>query len=328
MDRTLPLLIDCDPGIDDAVALALALASPEVELLGVTTVAGNAPVDRVTRNALQVLNALGRHDVPVAAGAERALVRVGQHGQQSPHGENGLGGVTLVDSTSSPVAQHAVDRMAEVLREAEPGSVTVVAIGPLTNVALLLALHPYCADLIGRLVVMGGSTGAGNITPLAEFNIWTDPEAAHRVLVDSRLDVCLVGLDVTRRATLGVSDLERLGAISQQGRLLADMVLRYGDRGTGGWPLHDVLAVAAVVAPDLLLTRPASIRVEVDGGSARGQTVYAFGPASEARVGPGAEQRTGRCEVAVDLDVDRFRRLVLDRAGRARPDADGRLTGA
>lgn len=319
MKRPLPLLIDCDPGIDDAVALALALASPEVEVLTITTVAGNAPVSRVTRNARRLLHALGRADVPVAAGADRALVRVGHHGLQSPHGEDGLGGVPLADSPAGVAPEHAVDRMAEALRQADPKSVTLVAIGPLTNVALLLALHPDCADLLGRLVVMGGSTGAGNITPLAEFNIWTDPEAAHRVLVESDLDVRLVGLDVTRRATVTVEVLDELRAVSPQGRMLADMVLGYGDRTTEGWPLHDALAVASVVAPHLVVSRETSIEVQLDAGPARGQTVCTFGHASNAPAGTRAQPGTRRCHVAVDLDVDGFRRLLLDRAAHPRP---------
>lgn len=319
MTRARPLLIDCDPGIDDAVALALALASPEVDVLAVTTVAGNAPVDLVTRNALQLLHAFGRPDVPVAAGATRALVRAVAHGEGSPHGGNGLGGAVLGGSTATAVPEHAVERMAAVLRAAGPRSVTVAAIGPLTNVALLLALHPGCTEAIDRLVVMGGSTGPGNITPVAEFNTWSDPEAAHRVLEDTRLDVDLVGLDVTRSAVLREEDLGRLGAGSEQGRLLAEMILGYGDRTDGGWPLHDALAVAAVVAPDLLVTRPASVEVDTETGATRGRTLATPGARRRAEAGAGA----GRCRIAVGVDVDRFRALVLERAGRSRPRPDG-----
>lgn len=315
--RATPLVIDCDPGIDDAVALALAVGSPQVDLQAVTAVAGNAPLELTTRNASRLLAAFGRPEVPVAAGAERALVRVGWHGLPSPHGDGGLGGVQL-DTTAAPVQPgHAVEALAALLRAAAPRSVTIAAIGPLTNIALLLALHPDCADGIDRLVVMGGSTGKGNITPVAEFNIWTDPEAAQRVLADSELRICLVGLDVTRRATVDHRLLDALRAQSPQGDLLARMVHGYGDRGPDGWPLHDVLAVAAVIDPTLVTTRPATVEVDTGLGPDRGRTLCRFldveasGPPSR----PGAAVTT--CDVAVGLDVERFRALVLARAAGA-----------
>lgn len=311
MARSIPLLIDCDPGIDDALALAFALASPEVDVYAVTTVAGNAPVDVTTHNALQLLHAFGRADVPVAAGAVRALVRVGRHGLPSPHGENALGGVELGVGHGSALREHAVDRLADVLRTAEPHSVRVAAIGPLTNIALLLALHPDCADRIERLVVMGGSTGPGNITPTAEFNVWTDPEAAQRVLADSGLPVVLVGLDVTRRATAEECTLGGLQAASEQGALLAQMVLGYGDRNADGWPLHDVLAVAAAIEPALVTTRPAHVEVDTGLGVERGRTLCTS-TASDRFTG--GEPSSTLCDVAVDVDVARFRELLLARA--------------
>lgn len=310
----IPLVIDCDPGIDDAVALALAVASPEVDLLAVTTVSGNAPVEVATANALKLLRAFGRDDVSVAPGAGRALVRVGWHGLASPHGEDGLGGVELGSAPAPTAAEHAVQRLAAVLRAAAPRSVTVAAIGPLTNIALLLALHPECADRIDRLVVMGGSTGAGNITPAAEFNVWTDPEAAQRVLADSALHICLVGLDVTRRATVDGTALAALRAASQQGAVLARMILGYGDRRPDGWPLHDVLAVASVIDPTLITTRPAQVEVDTGLSPERGRTVCDFAAADRSRRVNSVATRGTRCEVAVDLDVARFRDLVLARA--------------
>lgn len=309
----IPLVIDCDPGIDDAVALALAVASPEVNLLAVTTVSGNAPVEVSTANGLKLLRAFGRADVSVAPGAARALVRVGWHGLASPHGEDGLGGVELASASAPAAADHAVQRLAAVLRAAAPRSVTVAAIGPLTNIALLLALHPECAEAIDRLVVMGGSTGAGNITSAAEFNVWTDPEAAQRVLADSGLHICLVGLDVTRRATVDGTALAALRAASEQGALLARMILGYGDRRPDGWPLHDVLAVASVIDPTLITTRPAQVEVDTGLGPERGRTVCDFAAADRSRRDNSVATPGTRCEVAVDLDVARFRDLVLAR---------------
>ena len=336
MSGAVPLVIDCDPGIDDALALALAAASPEVDLRQVTTVSGNSRVEVCTGNALALLELLGRRDVPVAAGATRAIVRVAWHGLTSPHGGNGLGGVRLPAAARVPEAEHAVARVASLLRTAPPRSVTVAAIGPLTNIALLLAVHPECVGAIDRVVVMGGSTGPGNITATAEFNVWTDPEAAQRVLADSGLRITLVGLDVTSRATLDTSMLSTLRASSKRGALLADMVLGYGDRRGGEWPLHDVLAVAAVMDPSLVSTRPARVEVDTGLGPDRGRTACTFLPDAPS-AGPGAaapHPSTGapppsggatgapasptRCDVAVDLDVDRFRSLLLTRVASRR----------
>ena len=179
MSEPTPILLDCDPGHDDAIALLLALASPELELLGVTTVAGNQTLEKTTANALRVLEFVGRGDVPVAAGAGRPLARelfVADY----VHGESGLDGPALPEPQGEPVAQHAVDFLAErVLGSERP--VTLVAVGPLTNVALLLARYPQEAAALERIVIMGGAIAEGNVTPAAEFNIYVDPEAAWRV---------------------------------------------------------------------------------------------------------------------------------------------------
>ncbi|MCX9193821.1 nucleoside hydrolase [Carbonactinospora thermoautotrophica] len=305
------LVIDCDPGIDDAVSLALAIGSPEIDLRAVTTVAGNVPVELTTNNALRILRAFGREDVPVARGAARALVRVPR--AHSPvHGSNGLGGVDLPPSVNPPRAEHAVYFLASLLREAQTRSVTIAAIGPLTNIALFVALHPELIDRIDRLVVMGGAVGQGNITPVAEFNIWADPEAAHRVLTGSGLDICLIGLDVTQKATIDERGLAALRAGSDRGGLLAEMIAGYADRGPDGWPLHDVVAVAAIIDPTLIRTRPALIEVDTGFGIGRGQTVCSFTRSPAAGDGD-APHATTRTQIAVDLDVERFREMILAR---------------
>src|SRR5213078_2758837 len=188
-----PILIDCDPGHDDAIALLLALASPEVDILGVTSVAGNQTLEKTTANAIRVLEFAGRGDVPVAAGAERPLVRE-PYVAAYVHGETGLDGPDLPPARREPVDQHAVDFLAERIDGA-----TLVATGPLTNVALLLARDEQAGP--ERIVLMGGAIAEGNVTPAAEFNIWADPEAAARVF-SSGLDVTMVGLDVTHQALL------------------------------------------------------------------------------------------------------------------------------
>jgi inosine-uridine nucleoside N-ribohydrolase len=213
--RRVPILIDCDPGHDDAIALLLALASPEVELLGVTTVHGNQTLAKTTANALRVLELAGRSDVPVAAGAERPLVREPAVAADV-HGESGLDGPELPEPTTAAVDAHAVDFLAERLIAA-PEPVTLIPTGPLTNVALLLARHPLAAENIERIVLMGGAIAEGNVTPAAEFNIWVDPEAAARVFA-SGLDVTMIGLDVTHRALLTPAHAEQLRAAGRIAR--------------------------------------------------------------------------------------------------------------
>ena len=195
-----PVIIDCDPGHDDAMALMLAVASPELELVAVTTVAGNQTLDKVTANAIRVLDVVQAHQIPVAAGADRGLVHTAEAAGEV-HGETGLDGPDLPPPSRAPEPLHAVELLAEKLRERP---LTLIAIGPLTNVALFVATHPELLGQIEKLVIMGGAIGLGNVTPSAEFNVWADPEAAHRVFT-SGLDITMVGLDVTHRAMLSPS---------------------------------------------------------------------------------------------------------------------------
>src|SRR3954447_2938806 len=190
-----PVIIDCDPGHDDAMALLLALASPELELSAVTTVAGNQTLEKVTANAIRVLDVVGADAIPVAAGADRPLIHPAGVASDV-HGESGLDGPDLPGPSREPEPIHAVELMARKLRERPH---TLIPVGPLTNVALLLAVHPELASRIERVVLMGGAYGIGNVTPEAEFNLWCDPEAAHRVF-SAGLDVTLVGLDMTHQA--------------------------------------------------------------------------------------------------------------------------------
>src|ERR1700760_3312628 len=208
----MPLIIDCDPGHDDAMALMLAVASPELELTAVTTVAGNQTIEKVTANAIRVLDVAGS-DVPVAAGAHRALVHPAATAADV-HGETGLDGPDLPPPSRAPEPEHAVELLARRLRERPH---TLAAVGPLTNVALLLAVHPELAGRIERLVNMGGAGGGGNVTPAAEFNIWADPEAAKRVFA-SELDLTMVGLDVTHKALLTPDHLEVLELAGEPGK--------------------------------------------------------------------------------------------------------------
>ena len=301
-----PILIDCDPGHDDAIALLLALASPEVDLLGVTTVAGNQTIEKTTANAIRVLEVAGRGDIAVAAGADRPLVRelsIAAH----VHGESGLDGPTLPPPQGAPAPQHAVDFIAaRVLDSVEP--VTLVPTGPLTNVALLLARYPEAAQRLERIVLMGGAIAEGNVTPAAEFNIWVDPEAACRVYA-SGLNVTMVGLDVTHKALVTPEHGERLRASGRVGSVIADLLAFYlrfhrETYGLPGSPIHDAVAVAYVIRPGLLDTVERHVAVECGSELCRGRTVVDLW--RRTRAAPNAQ-------VAVGIDVEGFLQLLIGR---------------
>jgi inosine-uridine nucleoside N-ribohydrolase len=302
---TTPILIDCDPGHDDAVALLLALASPEVEVLGITTVAGNQTLDKTTVNALKLLEFTGRTDIPVAAGCDRPLVRdpyVAAH----VHGESGMDGPDLPDPETRPVEQHAVEFLAERI---EPG-IVLVPTGPLTNVGLLLARHPDVAERLERIVLMGGAIAEGNVTPAAEFNIWADPEAAARVFT-SGIDLTMIGLDVTHKALFRPADAERLAATGRTGTLVAELFSFYQrfhsqQYGWDGSPVHDAVAVAHVIRDDLVQTADRGVIVDTGGELSRGRTyVDLWGRAGWE---PNAH-------VGVDIDGQDFVRFLAERIG-------------
>jgi inosine-uridine nucleoside N-ribohydrolase len=303
-----PVLIDCDPGHDDAMAILLALASPELDVLGITTVHGNTTLENTTANALRVLELAGRTDVPVAAGAEQPLVRR-PAAAADVHGESGLDGPVLPPATAVPVAEHAVDFLAAKLLAA-PERVTLVPVGPLTNIALLLARHPRAAVKIERIVLMGGAIAEGNVTPAAEFNIWVDPEAAARVF-ESGLDVTMIGLDVTHRALLTAAHADRLRAAGRVGAFTADLHAFYSRfhsdvYGWDGAPVHDAVAVAHVIRSGIVTTERRNVEIDCASELCRGRTVVDLW------------RRTGRLEnahVGVDLDADAFLTLLVDRIG-------------
>lgn len=297
----MPLIIDCDPGIDDMVAILVACASPEADLLGVTTVAGNVDVDGGTRNALSVLTAAGRADVPVARGCERPLVRATRQVADPAHTGGGLGGAPFPAPAAAAVDEHAVTMLARLVR-ASARPVTLVAVGPLTNVAVFYALHPELAARLDRVVIMGGSIGAGNMTPAAEFNIWCDPEAAHRVL-GAQIPTTMVGLNVTRRTVIDVPQREQVRGAGAIGGLVAAALdgYQHGLAG-GGVPVHDAVAVVEAIRPGLVVTEPASIEVDYGHGPSVGSTLVS--PAE------------GPSRAAVDVDAPAVVDFVLERLAR------------
>jgi purine nucleosidase len=293
------VILDCDPGIDDAFAIVFACGHPGIALRGITTVAGNVSLDLATANALSVCEFIGHPEVPVTAGCPLPLLRPFEDAREV-HGESGLGAAQLPAPRGRASGVHAVDHLIESI-SAAPGEITLVATGPLTNVALALRRHPPLASQVADFIIMGGAAGRGNVTPAAEFNIYCDPEAA-AVVFGAGWRVTMAGLDVTRqaRATADVRDrLARLGALGTG--LLLPGLAGYRSEAAGGQPVHDICALALVAAPELFSCEPARVEVETVGRWTSGMTVADFtAPASEHNA-----------LVAMSVDVPAFWDLVL-----------------
>ncbi|AXR82765.1 Inosine-uridine preferring nucleoside hydrolase [Natrarchaeobaculum sulfurireducens] len=316
-DMTRPVLIDTDPGCDDALAILLALEHPDLEVVGMSTVHGNAPVDATTENARAILELLERTDVPVARGADRPLL-VDLETAEHIHGEGGIkGDLPKPGPATRPVDVHGARFIVEQAR-AHAGDLVLAAIGPLTNVALALAIEPDLPDLLDELVVMGGAAFTrGNVTPLAEANFHSDPHAARRVVRDCSPTV--VGLDVTREATLPPSRLETLEADGPLGRSVREWLTYYEAEYLDRYDIesaaiHDALVLAAVADEEMLETEPYSMEVGADDGLARGALVC------DVEGVTGAEPN-GR--IAVDADYDRFRDLLGTTLERRLERTDG-----
>ena len=309
----LPVIIDSDPGLDDALAIGLAVARPEIDVLAVTTVGGNADVAHCTENALRLLHAFGRSDIPVAEGAAGPLF--GQVVRATEvHGESGIGNTRLDPSPASAWPEGAVPLMARLLRDhAEP--IALVPIGPLTNIALLLRLHPELTERIAHIVLMGGSIGEGNTTVSAEFNIYADPEAAE-IVFTSGVPITMIGLDVTHQALLDRAAAARLRALGgASARIAADLTEYALDRnlewsGSTTTAIHDAVAVAHLAVPDLVHVAPYHVAVDTTHGPARGRTVCDGLPYRLQRDG-----RRPNADVGIRIDRTRFETLLVDAFG-------------
>ncbi|MFC4501419.1 MULTISPECIES: nucleoside hydrolase [Streptomyces] len=319
-EQPIPVIIDCDTGVDDALALLFAVRHPGLDLRAVTCVAGNTDVDGVVRNTLTVLEVAGAPGIPVARGAERPLieaVRVAAH----VHGQDGMGDLGLPAPARRPVDVDAVTLLRrEIL--ASPRPVTLIPTAPLTNIALLLRTHPEVTRNIERIVFMGGAVATGNATPVAEFNVWHDPEAA-AILLTAEVPITMYGLDVFQRVNVQGADIRRLRASAEPGARLAGALLAHrpsapepdGDDPSGG--LGDAGAVCAVVDPAGLTTRPLPVEVSLAPGAGRGQTIVDRRPRpGEAEIHGGAPQRRHLVDVGLDVDVERYVKLYLETVER------------
>jgi len=302
------IIIDTDPGVDDALTFLLALASPEVKLEALTTTQGNVTVEKGTRNALAVLELLGVSHIPVAQGTSLPLVGPLRASDQV-HGQSGLGNARLPEPTNQPVPQHAIDYLIERFL-AEPGELSLFAIGPLTNLALAIRKEPRFASAVKELVIMGGAIReGGNITPQAEFNIYADPHAAH-IVFHSGMPITLIPLDVTHKTMLYSNQIDRLKTIdSPVSRFIVDATadyVRYTESKTGipGCALHDPLTLATVIAPELLTFEEHFVNVDISGGVSTGSTFADFYHTSGV---------PANMKVALDVRGDDFVELFLQR---------------
>jgi inosine-uridine nucleoside N-ribohydrolase len=300
------ILLDCDPGHDDAIAILLAARSPALKLEAITTVGGNQTLAKTTRNALKVCSVAGIRDVPIAAGMDRPLVRDLQVAADI-HGESGLDGPALPEPDLTPAPMHGVDLLIEKLL-ASDGDLTVVATGPLTNVAAAIRRAPEIVPKIQQIVLMGGAIGLGNTTPAAEFNIYVDPEAAHIVFNCGR-PLTMIGLDVTHQAQATPEVRARIRALgSSVARLVDDLLGFFGETylkvyGFPAPPVHDPCAVAWVIDPTLIESLPMRVDVELRGEWTTGRTVC------------DRYHQTGRpanAEVGLNLDAPRFWDVVIE----------------
>jgi len=306
------IIIDCDVGVDDALAIMLALGSKELKIRAITAVCGNAEVEKTSENALSVLEAFGRGEIPVARGHSKPLRRE-LYTAGYVHGTDGLGDSKLPKSSLKLDPRHAVDL---IIEEAERGALHLVCLGPLTNLASALAKAPHIVEIMEDVTIMGGAFGLtpygiGNVTPVSEFNAYVDPEAAKAVF-SSGLKLTVVGLDVTTDPTsvLTRDKYEELVKIPSRGAKFAKRISENLITSWGSFSLHDPMAVAYLVDPTLLTVREYPVDVETEGTIARGQAVADRRPWAEII------EFKGRANIAVSVDGPRFLKTFEERAIR------------
>jgi pyrimidine-specific ribonucleoside hydrolase len=315
--QRIPVIIDCDTGVDDALALLFAVRHPALDVRAITCVAGNTDVDGVVRNTLTVLDQAGAPDIPVARGAERPLIEAPRSAQHV-HGHDGMGDLGLPEPARRPADVDAVTLLRrEIL--ASPSPVTLIPTAPLTNMALLLRTHPEVVRNIERIVFMGGAAAVGNATPVAEFNVWHDPEAA-AILLTAGVPITMYGLDVFTRVVVPAADVQRLCVSGEPGARLAGQLLahrpahpdsRPDDPAETAGGLGDAGAVCAVADPEGLTTRRLPVDVALAPGPARGMTIVDRRPRpGESELHEGTREQP-LVDVGLDVDVERYVKLYL-----------------
>jgi inosine-uridine nucleoside N-ribohydrolase len=319
------IIIDTDPGVDDAIAILLALRSPELKVEAITPVSGNVPLELTLPNALRLVEIAGRTDIPVAPGASHPLTRRLVTAKYA-HGNNGLGGVDFPAPTTRPSRETANEIISRIVRQ-NPGEITIVALGPLTNIATVLRSDPQLAAMIRSIALMGGSLSGGNVTPSAEFNFYVDPEAA-RIVFDSHIPLTMVGLDVTRKVLLHEEHVQQLEAaknpVSQAAaRVMRATLERVRDPGHAPtFAMHDPLTVASLMDPAILTLRDYYVEIETSGEMTAGESVgYQRAPMRKSAPletsGPeppeSAQTFTPNAKVAVEVDPERFFQLLIPR---------------
>lgn len=295
-----PIIIDTDPGIDDAVALAIALYSEELEVKLITTIAGNVGLDKVTTNALRLLQFFGK-DIPVALGATKPLIKAPIDASDI-HGSTGMDGFEFEEPTKDLVLkEHAVNAMRRVLMES-PEPITLVPIGPLTNIALLLSMYPEVKEKIAKIVLMGGSTGRGNMGVMSEFNIVADPDAA-KIVFQSKLPVVMVPLDVGLKALVYPEDSEQLKGMNDTGRMIYQLFQKYrGGSMKTGLKMYDATAIAYLLKPEMFQVVDTFVDIELQGAMTAGCTVVDL---------KGYLKQPNNAKVCVDIDADVFKKWFL-----------------
>lgn len=311
------ILLDCDPGHDDAVAMMLAWGNPSIELLGITTVGGNQTLDKVTRNALSVATVVGMHDVPIAAGCRLPLVRPVEIAPDV-HGDSGLDGVELPEPAVELDPRHGVDLIIETIMSNEPGTVTLVPTGPLTNIAMAARKEPRIVERVQEVVLMGGGYHVGNWSAVAEFNIKVDPEAAH-IVFNEKWPIVMVGLDLTHQALATDEVAEHIAAVPgsvSQFTLGLFTFFRKAYQDAQGFdfpPVHDPCTLAYLIDPTIVETVKVPVDVELNGSLTTGMTVADFrAPAPE----------DCHTKVATRLDAPGFWGLVVDAIDRIQKVVD------
>lgn len=319
------IIIDTDPGVDDAMAIFLALRSPELKVEAITAVSGNVPLSFTLPNALRLVEIAGHPEVPVAGGAAFPLVRRLVTAAYV-HGNNGLGGVEFPEAKIKPVPETASELIRRIVR-ANPGEITIAAVGPLTNIATVLKADPGIAKMIKSFALMGGSLSGGNITPAAEFNFYVDPEAA-RVVFDSGVPILMVGLDVTHKVLLRESHVHTLEAAQNPVSQVAAKIMRatFGRIAKTNdetvVAMHDPLTIASLIDPSVVTLRDYYVQIETAGELTAGQSIgYSHGPVRRSPpldTGDPAgaipvEEYKPNCKVAVGVDPDKFFNLLIPR---------------